>query len=196
MIKVGITGGIGSGKSTVCKKFEELGIPIFDSDSHAKAYYVNTDVKHKLVDLFGINVLHNNEVDKKQLANMVFSDITKLDKLTKIMEPYVLEDFNACCQHYSSKPYIIFESAILHRQNLTGLFDKIIIVSADKNIRLARAMQRNQSNSEDVLLVMNAQLSDEELKAQKYDFIINNDGQEDITEHVLQIHNNLSNSIT
>lgn len=85
MIKVGITGGIGSGKSTVCKKFEDLGIPVFDSDSHAKAYYGNADVKHKLVDLFGIKIIHNNEVDKRQLAQMIFSDATKLDSSWRLL---------------------------------------------------------------------------------------------------------------
>lgn len=191
MIKVGITGGIGSGKSTVCKKFEELGVPVFNSDSYAKAHYEDGKVKDKLVDLFGIKVLHNNEVDKTELSKIVFADVTKLDKLMAILQPYVLGEFFLFCQRYKKHAYCIFESAIIYERNLADMFDKIIIVTADKSTRLARVMLRNQAQSEDILMVMNSQLSDEELKGKKHDFIIYNNEHENIASQVAQIHNEL-----
>jgi dephospho-CoA kinase len=144
MIKVGITGGIGSGKSTACKVFSLLGIPVFEADIVAKQL-MNTDpeIRSKLIDLFGTSVyLPDHTIDRKYLAGIVFNNASLLAQLSKIVHPEVHKSFENWCRNQQS-PYILHESAILFETGFYKLMDKSIAVIANEKQRIERVMKRD-----------------------------------------------------
>jgi len=195
MLKVGLTGGIGSGKSTVCQHFLKLDISIFDSDRNAKLHYHNKDVKNSIVKAFGIDVVDNNDdINLTALAQIVFSNQSQLNILSDILQPYILDDFKYFCQQNSHRKYCIFESAIIYERQLSHLFDKMIVVIADKEERIKRVMERNSLTRDEVLQKMNCQLeNDDEDRIKKSDFIIynNTDSDDNLYEKVYKIHSQL-----
>jgi len=149
MIKVGITGGIGSGKSTVCKVFSALGIPVFEADKVAKEL-MNTDpvLQKQLKNLFGPAVyLPNQTIDRKYLAGIVFNNPSLLEQLNQIVHPAVRNAFNEWCDQQHS-PYVIHEAAILFESGFYKLMDKTITVFANEDERINRVMQRDGASVE------------------------------------------------
>lgn len=173
MIKIAITGGIGSGKSTVCRLFNEMGIPTFDSDSSAKKQYLKPHIKYQVIKLLGNNILTNNEIDLNKISEICFNDNNILNTLTDIISEGVLEDYSDFLIKNNKSIYTIFESAILINRNKTHLFDKIIGVIADQNTRIKRVMERSKLSENEIIRRINSQVSDNEIMS-KCDYIILN----------------------
>ncbi|MBA4409483.1 MAG: dephospho-CoA kinase [Bacteroidota bacterium] len=187
MIKVGITGGIGSGKSTVCKVFRVLGIPVFEADSTAKQL-MNTDpsLREQLIQLFGTAVyLPNLTIDRKYLAGIVFSNASLLRKLNEIVHPAVRKSFNEWCliQH---SPYVIHEAAILFESGFYKLMDKTIAVVTDETERIDRVVKRDYITVEMVRQRIKNQWNDEQ-RIKLADFVIGNNNNELIIPQIIEI---------
>ncbi|MDP2113835.1 MAG: dephospho-CoA kinase [Bacteroidota bacterium] len=187
MIKVGITGGIGSGKSTACKVFSLLGIPVFEADIVAKQL-MNTDpeIRSRLISLFGTSVyLPDHTIDRKYLAGIVFNNASLLAQLSKIVHPEVHKSFENWCRNQQS-PYILHESAILFETGFYKLMDKSIAVVANENQRIERVMKRDKITHELVKQRIKNQLNDEE-KIKLADFVIGNNDHELIIPQIVEI---------
>lgn len=187
MIKVGITGGIGSGKSTACKVFSFLGIPVFEADIVAKQLMnTNPEIRSKLIDLFGTSVyLPDHTIDRKYLAGIVFNDASLLAQLSKIVHPEVHKSFENWYRNQRS-PYILHESAILFETGFYKLMDKSIAVVANENQRIERVMKRDKITHELVKQRIKNQLNDED-KIKLADFVIGNNDNELIIPQIVDI---------
>ncbi len=193
MMKIGLTGNIGSGKSITAKIFEVLNVPVFYSDIEAKNCYYEPQVKHQVVDIFGNTILnHNHEIDLKQLAQQIFSDATKLKQIEAIIHPQVRKKYNNWVELHQDQTYTIIESAILLKSDLKNQVDKIMVVTTPKDIRIERVIQRDAVSKEQVLQRMTHQLEEEKL-IQQADFLIHNDNQQLILPQILKIHRYLEN---
>ncbi len=187
MLKIGITGGIGSGKSTVTNIFKVLGIPVFDADSEARNVMENNpDVKQQLIEEFGEAVFIEGKLNRKHLSSIVFVDAYKLEKLNAIVHPAAIE---AGLQWASkqSAPYIIKEAALMFEAGSAFNLDFIIGVYAPQALRLQRVMHRDNVGRHDVLNRMSKQIN-EEVKMKLCDFVIVNDEQQLLIPQVLKLH--------
>ncbi|MFV0290593.1 MAG: dephospho-CoA kinase [Mangrovibacterium sp.] len=194
MKKLGITGGIGSGKSTICKLFKLLGIPVYDSDINAKIL-MNSSllIKEKLQNSFGDSIyFKNNELDRKKLASIVFNSPTSLATLNAIVHPEVRADFERWCALHADAPYVIQESAILFDSGLHRLMNKTLTVTAPLQERIDRVMNRDRITKELVVERINNQMTDEE-RMSLSDFIIKNGKSDLIIAQVLKINQILQN---
>lgn len=189
MIKVGVTGGIGSGKSIVCEIFARLGVRIYNADERAKAL-INNDVRirQKLIEKFGPEVYKNDQLNRPVLANIIFSDKAAIEFVNSIVHPAVADDFDAWCATLGQESYVIEEAALLFESGAYKRMDKMITVFALSDIRLKRVMLRDKVSEEQVLTRMNNQLSDEE-KIKLSDFVIDNNEKISILTQVLRLHN-------
>jgi len=192
MIKVGITGGIGSGKTTVCKIFELLGVPVYYADDEAKKFLdSNDEVKTGILKFFGSEVLNpEGEIDKKKLASLVFNNKEQLEKLNSIVHPAVRVNFEKWLKQHSSKKYILEEAAILFESGAYKLMDKVIVVIAPIDLKLNRAMKRDKISKEEVEQRISNQISDEE-KIKRSQFVIHNDEKQLMIPQILNIHEQL-----
>lgn len=194
MLKVGVTGGIGSGKSTVCRFFEELGIPVYDADSRAKylmqhEHYLIDQIKRK----FGEDIYDDGKLNRKLLAERVFNDRPKLELLNSLVHPAVFRDNERWneAQKAKNQPYIIKEAALLIESGSYKGLDKLIVVTAPLNVRVTRITGRDNSSAEEVMARVQNQLPEEEkLKLANY-VIHNEDGMEGLKKQVLEIHQKL-----
>ena len=193
MLKVGLTGNIGSGKSIVAEIFSTLGIPVFHADEKSKRL-LNTDaIKRKVLALFGKKILDTNgNIDRHALAGIVFSDPSSLAALDFLLHPAVIDEFLKWCDQYSSRPYVIQEAAILLESGYSSGFDRIIHVSCPPEIAIERVVLRDAISREEVIRRMNFQWSDE-MKTALSDYVIPNDGRSMIMPHVLEIHQKILN---
>ena len=141
--KIGLTGGIGSGKTTICKIFGSLGIPIFNSDEYAKQLLKNNiQVIEKIKKTFGENIVNKNRINKKKISQIIFSNEKKLKIINDIIHPVVIQGFNQWCEKQTKK-YIIKESALLFESKTYKELDKIIWIEADENLRIKRVEKRD-----------------------------------------------------
>lgn len=194
MLKVGLTGNLGSGKSLIAKIFRILTIPVYNADDVSKTFLTDTIVQEKIRDAFGPEVfLTTNEIDRRALGKIVFSDSGKLITLNAILHPLVREDFRNWCNSHKEKHYVIQEAAIIFESGFRDEYDKIIHVSCPEEIAIERAMHRDNSDREEVLKRMRFQWKNEK-KAAKSDYIILNDGSELVIPQVLKIHDLLLQS--
>jgi dephospho-CoA kinase len=192
MLKVGLTGNIGSGKSLVSEVFSIYGVPVYHADQESKKFLGDPAVKEKILSIFGEKVLATSgEIDRGALATIVFSDEKALAALDVILHPMVILDFTQWCESFREYPYIIQEAAIIFESGATGLFDRIIHVSCPKEIAIERVMKRDGIDGNSVLQRMRFQMEDAE-KARLSDFVIHNDGSELIIPQILAIHQQLS----
>jgi len=190
MIKIGLTGGIGSGKTTVAAVFAQLGISIYLSDDRAKALMVNDEeLQTAIVSLFGEESYASGQLNRYYIASKVFSDKKELERLNALVHPALKKDFDLWCIEQTS-PYILKEAAILFESGANKGLDKVILVEASAEIRKGRVMRRDKVSSESVLARMEMQWSDERKKALS-DYIILNDDKCSVLEQVLKIHNEL-----
>ena len=187
MIRVGITGGIGSGKTTVSKVFSVLGIPVFDADSAAKNI-MNEDesVRKKIIETFGESAYEENNLNRKYLADLVFNDAQKLAQLNAITHPVTIAAAEEWMKKQTS-PYAIKEAALIFESNAAAGLDYVIGVYAPQELRIERAMYRNNISLKEVMERMNKQI-DEEIKMKLCDFIIVNDEKEMIVPQVVKLH--------
>jgi len=190
VLKVGLTGGIGSGKSTVAQIFEVLGIPVYYADVEAKRL-MNEDpeLRSAIVEAFGKQAYHENTLNRKYISSIVFSDRAKLDLLNSIVHPATKKDGETWMNHQMT-PYAIHEAALIFEANVNERLDYVIGVSSPMELRIKRAMQRDNVSREEVLERMNKQL-DVETKISRCDFILINDEQQLLIPQVLALHEKL-----
>jgi dephospho-CoA kinase len=160
MLKVGITGGIGAGKTTVAKYFEKLGIPVYYYDDAVKNLYdTNTELKQTIQKHFGEDVYVEDKLNRKKFASILFSNANKLQLLNELLHPFVEKDKEEWMSKQNA-PYALFETAILFEAKIDKDMDYIIGVTASDNIRLKRAMARDNATAEQVLARMAKQMPD------------------------------------
>lgn len=190
MLKIGITGGIGSGKSTVAKVFEVLDIPVYYADDAAKRL-MNEDeqLKEKIQLQFGNEVYKNGQLDKKHLANIVFKSPQQLALLNALVHPATLQDAERWMQKQSTA-YAIKEAALIFESGAHEHLDYVIGVTAPAPLRIQRTMQRDGITREEVIARMDKQM-DETIKMKLCDFVVKNDEQEMLLPQVLALHENL-----
>jgi dephospho-CoA kinase len=170
---IGLTGGIGSGKTTVANYFEHQNIPVYVADDEARKITNSKKVLKKIVAVFGDEVLEHNVLNRKKMGEIVFNDKDKLNQLNAIIHPEVKKHFKKWLKSKIDYKYVIKESAILF-ESMTNLdCDLIILVTAPLELRIERTMKRDNCDRESVLQRIKNQISEDE-KAQKSDFIINN----------------------
>lgn len=194
MIRVGITGGIGSGKSTVCRLFGLLGVPVYDSDSRARAL-MNGDasLRRRIADLLGGEVYREEGLDRKRVAELVFADPDLLHSLNRIVHPAVGRDFLEWAGRYAGgrcgrvPPYVILESAILLESGFDRYVDRVVVVTAPEEVRVARTVARDGVSSDRVRVRIAAQSGDDERLA-RADRVIRNDGRESLVAQVGLLH--------
>jgi len=186
-LKIGITGGIGSGKTFICRLFEALGIPVYNADEEAKRL-MNTDIriKEKLIAQFGEATYKDGLLDRAFLANMVFSDKNKLELLNGIVHPIVIQEAKDWAERQTTR-YSLKEAALLFESGSYKELDYTILVTAPMDIRIQRVIERDGATEQQVQERMNKQLSDEE-KLQLADFVIVNDGITPLLPQVWTLH--------
>ena len=188
---VGLTGGIGSGKSTITKIFSSLGVPIFNSDTEAKNIINNdAEVIEAIVAQFGA-VYEDGKLNAKKIADAVFKDKKTLEKLNKIVHPKVSQYFEQWIIANKEATIVIKEAAILIESGAYKKMDKLVLVAAPKHIRTERVMKRDGVAEEKVKERMNVQLSDKE-KRSYADFVIFNNDSELLIPQVLKLHKALN----
>lgn len=192
MISVGITGGIGSGKTTVCRFFERLGIPVYYADRSAKALMEeDRDLANAIQKVFGkAAYLPDGTPDRAYLASAVFGDHEKLRQLNALIHPAVRKDAARWISEQSGVPYFLYEAAILFESGHARTFERIITVYAPEELRIRRVTERDGMTREAVQSRMAHQLPEEE-KMKNADFIIYNDGEQSLVSQVLKIHREL-----
>ncbi len=190
MLRIGITGGIGSGKSTVAKVFEVLGIPVYYADDAGK-HLMNEDeeLKQQVKDHFGDAAYINEQLDRKYLAGIVFNAPEKLQLLNSLVHPATLKDAARWMQQQTG-PYAIKEAALIFESGAQEQLDYVIGVNAPAPLRIQRAMHRDNISRDEVLARMNRQI-DETIKMRLCDFIIKNDEQELLIPQVMDLHQKL-----
>jgi dephospho-CoA kinase len=187
MLKVGITGGIGSGKTTVCQIFSQLGIPIFNADQAVKDLYANhSGLKIQLQSAFGSEVYTpTNQINIPFLKGL-FKSPEKTEKLNKIVHPLVFQAFYDWANQQNA-PYVVKEAAILFESGADKTVDSTIGVIAPEEIRIQRVKQRDNRSLEEIQSIISKQLSNDELR-EKCDYIIENDGSQSLIEQVRELH--------
>ncbi len=187
MIKIGITGGIGSGKSTVCSLFQVLGIPVYNADNEAKNLMVNDiALKNNIINLMGPETYINGELNREFIASKVFKDTDLLKKLNDIVHPAVKKNFIAWSESQKA-PYVIYEAALMIESGSYKLMDKIIVVAAPMKLRIARVCLRDNASIEKVKERINNQLTQKNML--KYsDHVITNDGKKSLIKQVIELH--------
>ncbi len=190
MISVGLTGGIGTGKTTVAKIFNVLGIPVFDADAEAKKMMnENNNIQTKIIQLFGKESYLNGVLNRKYIAEIVFNNVEKLEQLNAIIHPETIRLSNEWI-HKQTAVYCIKEAALLFESGSAKGLDFVIGVFAPKALRIQRTMNRDGINAASVQLRMNKQL-DEEIAKKFCDFVIINDEQQLLIPQVIKIHEQL-----
>ena len=187
MLRIGLTGGIGSGKSTIAKIFEVLGIPCYFADEAAKRL-MNEDLelRNQLINHFGEQAYDANGLNRAYIASQVFNNKEKLDLLNSLVHPATIRDADEWMKRQRS-PYAIKEAALIFETASEKWLDKVIGVYAPEEIRISRTMTRDQVSREEVIDRMKNQL-DEEKKMKLCDFVIHNDEQQPVIPQVLELH--------
>ncbi len=191
MIKAGLTGNIGSGKTVVSEIFKVLRIPVYNADTRAGIIMEMPSVVVQVVKNFSSDILSPQGMpDKKKIAEIVFADKKKLEKLNRIIHPLVIADFEQWIKEQKNASYVIMESAILFETNYSSLFDKIIFISAPQTVRLKRIIDRDRVEAFHVKNRIKQQLPEKD-KIKKADFVILNNDKKALIPQVLSIHRNL-----
>ena len=186
MIRVGLTGGIGSGKTTIAHLFEALNIPVYYADDAAKKLMnTNEKLKTSIIQHFGENSYKNNELDRKYLASVVFNDKEKLELLNSLTHPATIADAEEWMNKQTA-PYCIKEAAILFESGAAERLDYVIGVYAPQHIRVKRVMDRDQLSIEEVMKRVSRQI-DEEMKMKLCNFVITNNEQQLVMPQVLEL---------
>ena len=191
MYKVGITGGIGSGKSTVCRMLVERGVALYDADSRAKELMSTSEALRKaLIENFGAETFTAEGLNRAYLAERVFNDKEQLRLLNSLVHPAVIADFEAWADEQEGH-YVVFESAILFEAGLESRVDAVVAVMAPESLRVERVMARDGHSAEQVMARIKNQMSDDE-RSDRAKYSIVNIDIEDLEEDVEQLHRRLS----
>jgi len=191
VIKVGLTGSIGSGKSMVASVLEHLGIPVYHADMEARKFLEMPKIVRRLTKIFGQEILDGTaKIDRKALAAIVFSRPSELRLLDEIIHPLVKTDFAEWIGLHKKSAYLVQEAAILFESGFDQYFNKIIVVTAPRDICISRVMKRDGTDATQVLERMNNQW-DPALKELKADYVLVNDGIRMLLPQVLNMHSEL-----
>ncbi|MHC1774610.1 MAG: dephospho-CoA kinase [Lentimicrobium sp.] len=191
MLKVGLTGSIGSGKSTIAGVFRVLGIPVYVSDDEAKKILDQPDIVEMVVNRFGIGLTGpEGLINRKALAAEVFTDVEKLKWLNSIIHPRVRVHFSKWIENQTNVPYILQEAAIIYESGFSAFFDKIIVVAAPVEERISRVIKRDAMTRQEVLDRLNKQWP-EEKKLEQADYVIFNGDHSQAIPQVLEVHDHL-----
>lgn len=187
MLKIGITGGIGSGKSTICHFFRLLGAPVFEADLEAKKIMNQSPViRSNMQMLFGKDIyLANQTIDRKKLAGLIFNSPPLLEKVNSIIHPEVRKYFFEWCEKQKA-PYIVHEAAILFESGFYRMMDQTILVTAPLEERIKRVMARENTTEEDIRNRISKQWPDEE-KMKLATYILNNNNEELILPQLIEL---------
>lgn len=190
MLKIGITGGIGVGKSIVCKLFSVMGIPVYDADTRAK-WIMHHDVtlKQELIAAFGQDTYTEaGELNRAYLADTAFKDPQKLELLNSLVHPHVGNDFEQWVSANQTAAYVIKEAALMYESESWKTMDEIIVVSAPMDVRIKRVLQRDPHRTrQNIEAIIGKQLSEEE-KASRAQYIIYNDDKQLLIPQVVTLH--------
>lgn len=190
MLIIGLTGGIGSGKSTVAKIFAQLGVPILDADLLAKSLMNNdSTIRNEITKAFGANAYENNQLNRTFIANIVFKDPFQLAVLNSIVHPATFRESKLWAAKQIT-PYVIKEAALFFESGSAEGLDRIIGVSAPNALRIKRVMERDGITRVAVIQRMDQQI-DQPLKMKLCDWVINNNEHELLIPQVIQLHNEL-----
>lgn len=187
MLRIGLTGGIGSGKTTVAKIFELLDVPVYYADEASKRlYHTDKSLIANIKSHFGEDVYTNEQLNRSKLAAIVFNDPQKLELLNELVHPPTIRDAEEWMKQQTT-PYVIKEAALLFESGSSAGLDYIIGVRSPSHFRIKRVMERDKISREDVISRANRQI-DEEIKMRLCDFVINNNEQELLIPQVLELH--------
>ena len=187
MLKIGLTGGIGSGKSTVAKVFQTLGIPVYYADDAAKELMNNNEgLKQQIILHFGEDVYENKVLNRKLLAQKVFNNPTQLHLLNSLVHPAIIQASKDWFAQQTA-PYCIKEAALIFESGSQQNLDFVIGVYTPTTIRLQRVMQRDKATKEEVQQRMDKQI-DETIKMRLCDFVVTNNEQELLIPQVMALH--------
>jgi dephospho-CoA kinase len=188
--KLGVTGGIGSGKTSVCRVFTILGIPVFSTDRDARGIMNNDKgIIQGINSIARKNLYHNGDLDRKELAILIFNDKALLEKVNSLVHPIVFDHFKRW-EKEQTTPYVIMEAAILFESGASNLVDKIVTIVAPIEERLNRVIHRNSLSREQVLDRMRSQIDDES-RIKLSDYVIYNSENDMIIPAILKIHEDI-----
>jgi len=191
MHTVGLTGGIGSGKTVIAEIFSHFGIPIFNADFESKKILeADSEVRNQLTAWFGPDLYSENKLDRVKLAGYIFTDSVMLAKVNELVHPRVMKCFKSWCGKHTDTSYVIHEAAILFESGLYRHLDFTILVTAPEDIRMERIKRRDKSDEPSILKRMRNQWTDEE-KLPLADYRIQNDGVSPILPQIAEIHSKL-----
>lgn len=190
-LTVGLTGGIGSGKTTVAKMFEAAGVPIYIADERAKAIMDRSDIVEVIQSLFDEDIKIGSVIDRKKLRDIVFKNKELLNRLNNIVHPEVKKDFTNWLEENKDFKFVIKESAILFEQGLDKECDYVILVTAPEEVRIQRVMERDGVSSQNVQAIIDNQMKDS-LKILKSDYVITNINKDLVEKEVKMVIENIN----
>jgi len=189
-LRIGLTGGIGSGKTTVAKIFELLNVPVYYADEASKnLYHTDKDLIQRMKEHFGDSIYTDGRLNRSQLAAIVFENKEKLELLNSLVHPATIAHAEEWMRALKA-PYIIKEAALIFESGSAGSLDYVIGVQAPEYLRISRAMERDGSGGETIIARMNSQI-DEKIKMRLCDFLINNDEKHLLIPQVIKLHEHL-----
>ena len=188
---IGLTGGIGSGKSAAGIEFEKLGITVIDADEIAqKASLKNSKAYKEIVEYFGASILDNSQnIDRRKLRNIVFNDDEQKKKLEQILHPAIREDISFAISN-SKSPYTIIMVPLIYETNSKDNYNRILVIDCDEDIQISRAVTRDGASEEDIKKIINSQATKQERLSIADDVISNNSSIEKLSEKVMRLHKN------
>jgi len=191
-LKIGITGGIGSGKTTACRIFEQLGIPVYYADERAKQLMAEEpELRSEIIRIFGPAAYQaDGQLNRQHIAKQAFNDQALLQQLNAAVHPAVARDSQAWHEQQQKVPYTLKEAALLYESGSDKALDKVIVVSAPEQLRLQRVMQRDGVDEAAVRARMDRQMPQEE-KVRRADFVLHNDGKQSLIQQIQRIHQTL-----
>lgn len=191
-LRIGITGGMGAGKSTICKIFGQLGISIYDADARAK-WIMNNDkeLKKAIISHFGWDAYtRNDDLNREYLAKVVFNNQNQLEILNSIVHPAVKSDYEQWATQHKDEPYSLKEAALLFESNSFKSLHKVIVVNSPIETRIERIIKRDHVKREDILKRIQNQTTDRQ-RMSMADWIIYNDGVHSLIEQTMKVHNKI-----
>jgi len=190
ILKLGVTGGIGSGKTSVCRVFSVLGIPVFSADNEAREVMdIDTSIMLRINTIAGKNLYSSGSLDRSELAKLIFNNSRLLEKVNSLVHPVVFSRFREWVRRQDA-PYVIMEAAILFESGADKIVDRIMTVVAPVEQRIERVIRRNMLTSDQVMERMRNQL-DDEIRIQRSDYVVRNSENDMIIPAILKIHGEL-----